>query len=958
MRKTICLNMIVKNESHIILKTLANILQYIPLDYWVISDTGSTDNTPDVIKKFFKERNIPGELLHHAWKDFGYNRTVAIECAYKKTDFIFIFDADDTIHGEFKMPDLNHEWYLLEFGDKFKYVRPLLFTNHKKWKYTGVLHEYLEPLEPMTAACVLKGNYYIESGRLGDRSKKTDKYYHDAILLENAFETEQNSKLKDRYAFYCAQSYRDAGEAYMDKSIEWYDKIINNKDQWDQEKYYSALQLGILYYKKQVQDKSLYYLLKTVEYDIERIEGIVLAMQLYSQTGNHILVNALYHKFKHYKLVENKLFIELSSYKHRIEFFNSISAFFVNDSKEGYDCCKKILFGGQLPLSDVTLTLQNIMTGYRNFLMEDDNTLELFIYISALQEWNIHNIQLWNILFTRNKEKFTELPSTSISKLKAKQNSNTSILISFYCNDVPTFKNTLHSILRSCAELTIIPHWMCVCSPKIDMHKLKKTYSWIEFYKEDAFPLNMIWDKLHTLKPIYWMHIPDCIFYHPFEIKPFLNILSKSSLPIKQIILNRNYGTVPNHIHEENNIGIPNISLHHYNPDREISSTTYEYWPHYAVQPSICLVHPILQLGKYPTTPSFEYEYAKKWTSANYKTAFYTKNTFYIPETVPRQIMVPTVCTHPHICIVNLERRLDRKQKLQSILNTQHIYPQWIKAVDGKQLTPTDEIKKLIEGNTYNNRRGVIGCALSHLNIWKQLVHDSQHDYYVVLEDDITIYNDAWYDKINAIQRGDEELIWLGYSMYSAVRKTVNHIYDVSSNDFSTAPFQSSNYIGGTFGYMIYKSGAQKLIQYIQGNGIKSPIDNLMVSVPGLVMKELRPFLFHSEWFESIGKPVDSDIQNINDNLFSPVNLNLLLDQFIFVPNMDQIGNDLYRYSATIEEQLIKALNDEKCIAFNTLGYFKYDIKHLNNSTAFTEKDGIFLKKTRFKVVQNPKSNQ
>ena len=38
--KTICLNMIVKNESHIIESTLVNILENIKIDYWVISDTG------------------------------------------------------------------------------------------------------------------------------------------------------------------------------------------------------------------------------------------------------------------------------------------------------------------------------------------------------------------------------------------------------------------------------------------------------------------------------------------------------------------------------------------------------------------------------------------------------------------------------------------------------------------------------------------------------------------------------------------------------------------------------------------------------------------------------------------------------------------------------------------------------------------------------------------------------
>ena len=948
MRKTICLNMIVKNEEHIIAKTLENITSYIPIDYWVISDTGSTDNTINIIKTFFRQRNIPGELLQHPWKDFGHNRTLALQAAHKKTDYIFIFDADDSIHGNFKLPELNNEWYMFEFGNQFKYIRPLLFTNHKRWKYTGVLHEYLEPLDPISPAITFKGNYYIESGRLGNRSKNPDKYYHDALLLEKAHIIEPIQKLKDRYAFYCAQSYRDAGEKYIDKSIEWYAKIIENKNQWSQERYYSALQLGILFHKKQIWDKSLHFFLKTVEFDNERIEGIVLAMQIYSQIGNHILVNSLYHKFKNYKVVENKLFIETTSYKHRIEFYNSLSSFFVNDCKEGYDCCKKILIGPHLNTSDRQLIIQNIMTGYRNFIKEDKNTLELFNSIQSAT-WNTVTIELWKLLFDQNKNSFIQP-----SPMKLKKSSNS--LISFYCNDIQEFRQTLNSMIRFCPDLTDVSHWICICDPKIDFHKLKKSFSWIDFLKQtESSHLTMIWEKLNTIRPTYWIHIPNCIFYQSLELNSLFAVLDKNSQSIKQIIFNRNYGTIPNTIQENIELPTTPVLLHEYKENSELSVSTYAYWPYYAIQPSVCLVEPFLQLGDFSNTPCFEYEYALKWNSAQYKTAFYQKNTFYIPNSLPRHtlISIPDTCKHQNVVVVNLERRLDRKQKMQSIFNSQNIYPLWIKAVDGKQLSPTDELKQLVQGNNYNSRRGVIGCALSHLNIWKQLVQDVEHDYYIVLEDDIDFACNDWYEKLTTIQHTDEDLIWLGYSMFSHVREKVKHIYDVSSVDnITVSPFESTQYIGGTFSYIIYKSGAQKLIQYIQEQGIKKPIDNLMVSVPNLNMKEIRPLLFHSEWYESVNKPVDSDIQMINDNLFLS-DLSTLLDQFIFIPNLDQIGNDLYCYMATLPEQLTRALQDEKCIAFNTLGYFKHTINHLTSSSIFKEKDGIFLKKSRVNVVKN-----
>ena len=55
-KKTICLNMIVKDESHIIKKTLTNLCDKFQFDYWVISDTGSTDSTIEIIENFFKEK--------------------------------------------------------------------------------------------------------------------------------------------------------------------------------------------------------------------------------------------------------------------------------------------------------------------------------------------------------------------------------------------------------------------------------------------------------------------------------------------------------------------------------------------------------------------------------------------------------------------------------------------------------------------------------------------------------------------------------------------------------------------------------------------------------------------------------------------------------------------------------------------------------------------------------------
>jgi tetratricopeptide (TPR) repeat protein len=345
MRPTICLNMIVRDESKIIIDTLENLCSYINFDYWVICDTGSLDDTKEKIIEFFEKKDISGELIEHEWKDFAHNRTLALDAAYNKTDYLFLFDADDTITGDFKLPtDLSKDKYLCKFGtDSFSYNRPNLLSNRKKWKFIGVLHEFLSNIEPINGEELINGDYHIEIGVHGARANNPNKYLDDALLLEKAFitEDENGNDLKNRYAFYCAQSYKDCGK--LEKSIEWYLKVLE-LDNWSQEKYYSCLQLGYLYFKLNEEDKAIKILSRASEYDCERIDCIAVLMSHYYSEGNHLLVNALYNKYKNYSSYnyENKLFLNKKAWI-EFEYYNSISAYYVHDYISGYNSCKKLL---------------------------------------------------------------------------------------------------------------------------------------------------------------------------------------------------------------------------------------------------------------------------------------------------------------------------------------------------------------------------------------------------------------------------------------------------------------------------------------------------------------------------------------------------------------------------------------------------------------------------------------
>jgi len=110
--KTICLNMIVKDESKAILKLLGSVKSII--DYWVIFDTGSTDGTQEIIQEFLKD--IPGELHERPWVNFAHNRNEALKVAQKKADYILILDADHLLHVQdsFDKNSLDLDFYLIQ----------------------------------------------------------------------------------------------------------------------------------------------------------------------------------------------------------------------------------------------------------------------------------------------------------------------------------------------------------------------------------------------------------------------------------------------------------------------------------------------------------------------------------------------------------------------------------------------------------------------------------------------------------------------------------------------------------------------------------------------------------------------------------------------------------------------------------------------------------------------------
>jgi glycosyltransferase involved in cell wall biosynthesis len=345
--KRICLNMIVKNEAHVIERCLASVRPFI--DSWVIVDTGSTDGTQERIRKALAD--LPGELHERPWKNFGHNRSEAIELARPHGDYVFTIDADDWLHlpPGYRRPELTGDAYVLQLEhDNLRYTRLCLVASRKPWRWVGVLHEYLDCGEPI--APVLLHGPVIRFGGDGARSQQDlrVKYAADAKLLEAALKEEPDNA---RYVFYLAQSYRDAGQ--FDAALREYERRARMGG-WGEEVFYSLYRCALLAEQLQhpfgeVVERFLH------AYEFRPARGGEALGQLARFCRGH----KRYHSARMYAaqamaipLPKDVLFVEPAWYQWRCRDEFAVASFWAGDPESSLRVSEELLADGTLPESE------------------------------------------------------------------------------------------------------------------------------------------------------------------------------------------------------------------------------------------------------------------------------------------------------------------------------------------------------------------------------------------------------------------------------------------------------------------------------------------------------------------------------------------------------------------------------------------------------------------------------
>ena len=333
---TICLNMIVKNESRIITRLFDSVLPVI--DTYCICDTGSTDNTPEIIREYFSDKNIPGEIVHKNFVNFGENRTFAAQCAYNMADYLLFLDADMVLKtsSEFDKNSLSELVYSFSQGDEaFSYDNIRLVHTSIKPTYSGVTHEYISTSHHKKTHI---NSLFIHD--IGDGGCKTDKFQRDMRLLEQGIE--EDSENTTRYTFYLANTYRDLGK--YEKAIDTYKRRID-MGEWHEEVYVSMYYMGLCYKELNMMEMFVNSMLNAWEYRPVRVEPLYTLIKYYCDTDKHHLAKMLYITAKDIKIPSDSLFVNLHMYGESLCNLHTLFSYYCGDIK-GVHKSFKSLFNG------------------------------------------------------------------------------------------------------------------------------------------------------------------------------------------------------------------------------------------------------------------------------------------------------------------------------------------------------------------------------------------------------------------------------------------------------------------------------------------------------------------------------------------------------------------------------------------------------------------------------------
>jgi len=232
--------------------------------------------------------------------------------------------------------------------------------------------------------------------------------------------------------------------------------------------------------------------------------------------------------------------------------------------------------------------------------------------------------------------------------------------------------------------------------------------------------------------------------------------------------------------------------------------------------------------------------------------------------------------------VINLERRPERL--LQFFKHNNVEMPPYVvfNAIDGKALQPSASIQRIFETGDYNFRRGIVGCALSHLRIWQAFLK-SPSKYCIVLEDDVKL-TPKFTDKVLSLLYNHHnafDVLFLHFNAYPNANARLQQLthgketFDLASYErrytwptahvWSVEKTRAIN-MGSGAAYVLSRSGAESMCNFVNTHGMPNAVDWVLMLRSNLQIMYSQPKLAFADCWQN-NVQIQSDIQTEYDSV-------------------------------------------------------------------------------------------
>lgn len=263
---TVSLCMIVKNEEAVLARCLESAAEF--ADEMIVVDTGSTDETVEIAKKF---TNL---VYHFPWQDdFSAARNFAFERGTK--DYLFWLDADDVISQteqkkllwlksrlDTERPDVVMMKYAVAFDQRgnptFTFYRERLIRNCRLARWHGKVHEVITPFGSTIHEEITIEHHKVKAAEAGRNLR----------IFEKMREKGEPFDVREQYYYgkelYYNGRYREAASVLED--------TLENVDGWVDDKLDACRHAAACWQHLEEEEKVISVLLKGLQYGAPRPE--------------------------------------------------------------------------------------------------------------------------------------------------------------------------------------------------------------------------------------------------------------------------------------------------------------------------------------------------------------------------------------------------------------------------------------------------------------------------------------------------------------------------------------------------------------------------------------------------------------------------------------------------------------------------------------------------------------